>query len=294
MGIFLGLLSAFGFGTADFLARASTRIIGTIRTLYYMQFIGLAVLSVYLIMSGELMIKVGTTSVGAWGFALVVALVNVGSSLALYRSFEIGTLSLVSPIAASFGAVAVILALLTGETLSMSRAIGVTAALIGVILASTAPTMPQNVRATFSAMTQSSGREGVGLALLASFGFGFSFWLLGFYVTPELGGVIPVWVSRLTTVTLLTALARLKAIHLAPPPRSTILLLISIGVLDTVGFLSGALGMQSDQVSVVSVLSSLFSAITVVLAWIFLREQLHRLQMTGIGCIFFGVALVSV
>ena len=48
MGIILGLSAALFWGTADFLVRYSTRIIGTYRTLFYMQFIGFACLSIFL------------------------------------------------------------------------------------------------------------------------------------------------------------------------------------------------------------------------------------------------------
>jgi drug/metabolite transporter (DMT)-like permease len=47
MGIFLGLLAAVSFGIADFLARFSTKLVGTYRTLLYMQLIGLVGLSLY-------------------------------------------------------------------------------------------------------------------------------------------------------------------------------------------------------------------------------------------------------
>jgi drug/metabolite transporter (DMT)-like permease len=59
-------------------------------------------------------------------------------------------------------------------------------------------------------------------------------------------------------------------------------------------FLSVAIGYTTDQVSVVSVLASLFSAVTVLLAWIFLHEKLQWSQWLGIVIIFLGVSLVKV
>jgi uncharacterized membrane protein len=47
------------------------------------------------------------------------------------------------------------------------------------------------------------------------------------------------------------------------------------------------------QISVVSVLASLYGAVTVLLAWIFLRERLDMSQWFGIVMIFVGVVLVS-
>src|SRR6266705_776488 len=101
MGIILGLSAALFWGTADFLVRYSTRIIGTYRTLFYMQFIGLACLSIFLVASGEFARLAARISWQWWILAILTALLNVISALALYRSFEIGVLTIVSPIAAS-------------------------------------------------------------------------------------------------------------------------------------------------------------------------------------------------
>ena len=66
-----------------------------------------------------------------------------------------------------------------------------------------------------------------------------------------------------------------------------------MGVLDTGAFILNNLGMQLEQVSVVSVLASLYGAVTVLCAAIFLRERLTRWQWLGIVAIFAGIALIS-
>ena len=71
-------------------------------------------------------------------------------------------------------------------------------------------------------------------------------------------------------------------------------LIIVVGVMDTIAFLAANFGFTTDQVSVVSVLISLFSAVTVLLAWIFLRERLQWSQWLGIAIIFLSVTLVKV
>jgi drug/metabolite transporter (DMT)-like permease len=52
-------------------------------------------------------------------------------------------------------------------------------------------------------------------------------------------------------------------------------------------------GMQMEQVSIVTVLSSLYGAVTVVLAAILIRERVSRLQWLGIFAIFAGIVLIS-
>jgi len=51
--------------------------------------------------------------------------------------------------------------------------------------------------------------------------------------------------------------------------------------------------MAREQTSVVSVLASLYGAVTVALAAIFLRESVSRLQWIGIAAIFTGIFLIS-
>ena len=46
MGILLGLVTALTWGGADFVARSSTHRIGTLRTMFYMQFTGFLLLTI--------------------------------------------------------------------------------------------------------------------------------------------------------------------------------------------------------------------------------------------------------
>jgi drug/metabolite transporter (DMT)-like permease len=68
---------------------------------------------------------------------------------------------------------------------------------------------------------------------------------------------------------------------------------LGVAVLDSAAFAFYNAGVASGMTSVVSILSSLFSAVTVVLAFIFLRERMGRLQWAAVAVILLGVALVS-
>jgi drug/metabolite transporter (DMT)-like permease len=52
-------------------------------------------------------------------------------------------------------------------------------------------------------------------------------------------------------------------------------------------------GMQREQVSVVSVLASLYGAVTVGLAATILGEKISQRQWMGIAAIFVGIVLIS-
>src|SRR5437588_3768822 len=215
MGIILGLSAALFWGTADFLVRYSTRIIGTYRTLFYMQFIGLACLSIFLVASGEFSRLAARISWHWWILAILTALLNVISALALYRSFEIGVLAIVSPIAASSTALTVVLAIISGEMISRARGLGIAAALIGVVLAATHVTTlsdikeidaatkstlnPNRIYANLGLLRRGQLTRGVGWALAAAVGYGSGFGLLSSYITFVYGGLMPVGIIRSTT-----------------------------------------------------------------------------------------------
>jgi drug/metabolite transporter (DMT)-like permease len=292
MGILLGLLSAFGFGVSDLVARFSTRQIGTFRTLFYMQFIGLIGLGGYALFSGELARQLSSAN-GVLLLTIAQSILNVCASFALYRSFEVGMLSIVSPIASSYSAFTVILALLVGEQLSHSRLAGIIAAIVGVVLASIST--PETNSAA-SGVTRNGRRvpQGVLWAIAASAGYSVSFFILGFYITPVLGAVVPIAIYRLVSVLIMFSVALALRGGLARPRGQAWIPVAAIGILDTTAYVLMTIGLTTDQVSVVTVLSSLFAAVTVVLAWIFLRERMRWYQWLGIGFIFAGIILVSV
>ena len=67
---------------------------------------------------------------------------------------------------------------------------------------------------------------------------------------------------------------------------------LSMGFFDTSAFALSNLGMRIEQVAIVSVLGSLYGAVTVVLSALFLRERIAVLQWIGIVSIFCGIILM--
>ena len=137
MGIILGLLAAITWGAADFCARYASHRMGAYLTLFFMQFVGLIGLGFYLLGSGQLQFQVMHTSWQPWIWALLAVALNIVSSLALYRAFVVGSLVLVSPIAASYAAVTVVLAFLSGEVLTSGHEIALGLVFAGILIAAT-------------------------------------------------------------------------------------------------------------------------------------------------------------
>lgn len=291
MGILLGLMAALFWGVSDFLVRYSARLIGAYRTLLFIQFTGLIGLSAYLLMTGELVRLITSNSWQVWAWCMLVALVSTISSLALYRAFEIGLLMVVSPITGSYAIVTVVLSFLSGEHVSQIHTFGIVTVLIGAVCVATVFGQSMEER-----KKQHPGglSRGVGWAVMSALGFGTAFWVLGFRVTPTLGGIVPTWLSHLVAPCLLLCCAPLTRQSIRLPWGRVWWYLGVISVLDTAAFVSYSFGLTLDQVAVVSVLGSLYSAVTVILAWIFIRERLQWNQWLGIGVVFVGIVLVNI
>jgi drug/metabolite transporter (DMT)-like permease len=307
LAIILGLTGAVSWGAADFAARFASRQVGAYRTLFFMQFFGFLALSAYLKSTGGFSHGMAP-GWQPWAMAVAAGLLNVLASLALYHSFEHGTLSIVGPVSSSYPALTVALSLLSGERIHAVRATGLGVTLLGVILAATSfaqsksttaekdvqHASPNHVSPNRAANSRAHLSTGVGWAIFAALGFGVLFWFLGFHVVPAVGSAVSVWVMRLTALVVLSLAAAPARQTLKFPRGKVWWLLLAVGILDTAAFVANNAGLSTGQVSVVSVLASLYGAITVLLAWIFLRERLERSQWLGISLIFIGIVLVSI
>ena len=133
----------------------------------------------------------------------------------------------------------------------------------------------------------------MGWAIFAAVGFAILFWLLGIRIIARVGAVQTVWMIRLTS-TLLIAAAILVAKQPVCLPRGEVRwMVLGMGVFDTGAFVLSNLGMKMEQVAAITVLGSLYGAVTVGLAAIFLKEHVSRWQWLGIATVFLGIFLIS-
>ncbi len=289
MGILLGLLTALTWGAADFLARFATRRIGTLRAMFYMQGIGFVLLTIFLPWLGGWGHLTDGSGWRPWAWGLLAGGINAFSTLALYRAFEIGKMSVVAPLSASYPALTLLLSRLSGEQLTGVRTAGIFCVLLGAIV------VAREEKAPDAGDTQAMNRSGVGIgwAILAGIGFGFLFWLLGTKIVPRVGATQTVWMIRLTSTTVAAILIFAGRQPIRLPRDDTRWLVSAMGLLDTGAFIISNRSMLMEHIAVASVLGSLYGAVTVALAAIFLRERISRWQLAGIVTIFAGIFLIS-
>jgi len=285
MGILCGLLAALCWGLGDYLITQLTRRVGTTRAMTYIQPLSLLIWITLL----ALQFRAPEGGVAIWAIAIGTGVCHVAGLALVYRAFEVGTLSLVSPISSSFAVVTALLALATGERPPALALAGAGLLFIGIVFATRSPgeSTPGGAKLT-----------GIPEALGSAVGFGAMFWLFYFFVQPELGYIWPLIVLKMLASSS-SLIARTRTDE--PPadrPKSSLskiwLLAIGAAVADTAAWLAYIWGTSTVYATVVTALASLFSVVTILLAWVLLKERLAVNQWVGVAVVLTGVFLVSI
>jgi drug/metabolite transporter (DMT)-like permease len=283
MGVILGLLAALLWGFGDLLARFAGQAIGAWRTLFYSELAGVLFLTAWLAIVTDGGPPAPDLTVSAWAIGLFAAALHLLGAYALTHALTIGTISLVMPIASSYGAVSAALSILAGEPVSPTAIVGISITVVGVALAGQAHS--EKAKRT---------TEGVGWALVAAAGFGVAFWVQGAMLVPTIGSLPSVWLFLAFGVVVMGAAGVLGFGSLTFPPREAIAVTFGSGSLAVGAYIAVALGFATGQIAIVAVLSTLSSVITAILGYFVLGERLAARQIFGVVLIIVGVVIINV
>jgi drug/metabolite transporter (DMT)-like permease len=273
-GLLLALGASLAWGLADFVGPLWGRTWGTLRVLLWAQLGGLAFIALLVAARGQ--------APHHWAvlFAAPAALSGTLGLYAYYRGMAVGVMSVIAPIAGASAVVPVVFGIATGDNPSTVQIAGIACAIVGVALAS---------------IEHSAGARrvaaGFGLAVLAAVGF-------GFYFPPmhAAGKADFWWASLLFRATALLVVAtavavRRPALRLS---RRAFLIVLAVGIGDTIGNVLFAASAGHGLISLTSVLASLYPVVTVLLAARVLRERIAPVQRVGIVLTLAGVILIAV
>jgi drug/metabolite transporter (DMT)-like permease len=294
-GLVLGVATAISWGTSDFIARFAIRTTGVGRALFGVQAWGALLLTILLFFAHDWGHLFDGSGWAPWAWGIAAGSINTCAMLALYRAFSVGKMAVVAPISASYPALTVLLSTLSGERFSLYRALGILAVLAGVMLVAAGEKSPQSPASAAPGSAQNAARQSTGIrwAVAAALGFGVLFWLLGTRIIPRTGALATIWMIRVTGTFITLAILLAQKTSFRVKNKRTSAQLYSMGLFDTAAFTLSNLGMRIEQVAIVSVLGSLYGAVTVVLSALFLRERIAALQWLGIASIFSGIILIN-
>lgn len=275
MAVIFGFSGALVFGCADFLGGIASRRLNPYLVTGLAGFSGLIGVSlVALVVGGELSfeaIKWGALSGLAGSIAIVM----------LYAALAIGPMSILSPLGALVSAaVPVAWAAANGTQLSPIAYGAIAIALIAIVLVGFVP--EQN------AVRPST----TGLALAVGSGVGIGLFMIFIDQAPTDAGLLPLVANRAVTTLVLAAIigimmlrgkASSAATDSALSWRAALWIALGTGLVDTTA--NGLLiaGFQTGELSVMSVLTAMYPAGTVILAAVFLKERVAPWQAIGLG-----------
>ena len=274
LAIALALAASASWGLGDFFGGLTSRRLHVLTVLVVQQVFGLAAAAAWVLLSGD--------GFPGWTATAWAAAAGVGGCLgigALYRGMAIGAMGIVAPVSAVSAVIPFAVGIGSGERPGPLQIAGVVLALLGVAVASREPADRGGGRAA-----------GIGLALVAAFGFGLYF----VFADRAADESVPYAVATARGVSLGIALVAALAVGVSlRPGRSFLPALVVIGLCDVGANMLFSLATTRGYLSIVSVLSALYPVVTVALAAIVLHERVARTQRLGVVGALAGAAMIT-
>ncbi len=281
MSVMLALSAAMVYGSADFLGGLASRRRAALPVAFWAQVAGLLALLVALPLVGPAAATRADVLAGAVG-----GLFGGLGLVLLYRTLAVGPMSVVAPVTALTASVVPILAgLATGERPGIAAVVGIAVALGSVVLITReGPGDPHTSRASASV---------VGSSLFAGALFGLFFVCL--HHTGDDAGLYPLLGARLASVPLLGLLvaARREDLRGALSGRGAVVVVAS-GLLDMAANVLYLFALRHGLLAVVSAITGLYPAATVILAQTVLSERMRRTQVGGLAVAGLAAGLIAV
>ena len=277
--VVVGVVSALVFGAADFLGGMSSKRIAAVRVTALVSATGFVVMLVLLPFIS------GTWSVSAVSLGVLSGLAGSIAIVLLYASLAIGPMSILSPLTAVVSAIVPLTAgLLRGERLGAIGYVAIGIALVAVVLVGFVPERGA-VRPSLR-----------GILMAIGSGTGIGAFLVIIDLTPADSGLIPLVSNRATSTIIMFAIVGVLALRGASGNsgwRPGIPLALACGVLDALANVGLLLGLRLGELSVMSVLTALYPAGTIILAAIVLRERIAVVQYVGLALAIAAAAMLA-
>lgn len=276
MTVALALCASLLWGGADFLGGTAARrlpVTGVVLVSQAVALIGLLVVAAATGAFGD--------PTGYLGWAIAAAAVGLVALVSFYAALADGTMGVVAPIAALGVVVPVVVGLAQGDRPSAWQGAGVAVAVVGVVLAS-GPEL--------RSPEAGGGARPLLLAGVAAVGFGTVIVCVAHGARTST--TMTLLVMRLTSVAVLGLLAVAGKVAVGTGRRD-LPILVATGAGDVTANAALAVASTRGLLSVVAVLSSLYPAVTVLLARAFHDERLARMQTVGVSAALLGVVLIA-
>jgi inner membrane transporter RhtA len=276
-----GLVAMLGWGISNFFSGRLSKSIGFLPALIAGT-MGVIVCLILVMLAGKLPVTVPRGS--TLGLLIIAGGLLSVAGLAFYKSLEVGKISLLSPIAASWPIGIAVIAVATNQSpFSPAKLIGIVLVSAGVLTASV-KRIEKNANVS---------DPGIPYALTALAAWIGAYYFLGRTLAGSawmLFNILFLFISVLFEL----AYARWKTSRINwKPTRQNLLCLTGCTVPSAAAFYFYSLGMRSAENSAVAVATNANPIITVLLALLFLHEHLNHRQLAGIAMVLIGLLLAG-
>lgn len=273
LGILSALASAASWGGGDFSGGYASR-----RNLPFQVLVASGAISMLVFLSSALVTGELLPPVSSGKWAVLAGIAGALGLGALYQGLAMGSAAVVSPTAAVLGAsIPVIFSALIEGMPPIERLVGICLGVAGIWLVSMTGSGDVHLR-----------RRDLILAFLAGISFAAFFIFLG--EIPQGSLFYPLAIAK--TISILTAFSILAMQRKRLIPTADPVLLLA-GVLEAGGNWGYLLARQLTRLDVAVVVSSMYPAVTVVLAWLVSRQHISRVQWVGMVLCLIAVALIA-
>lgn len=281
IGILFAISTMLSWGTSDFLAAHSVKKTDFFKVFFWSQAISLGIVLVLFFLFFNL---------PSLSFPVILAVIfcgflSVSGFLAFYKGFQVGKASIISPIAATWAMVTVILSLVfLREKLTALQAVGIFLALTGGVLTSFK-------WKDLAGMKINKFETGIKYAIFAAIVWGI-YYIPFDVVTEKLGWFISTFLTRIAVFLVLSFFA-VSLRRDVKFPRNVTLFIVLIAILETIGYLLYTLSITSENTSIAAPISGATPMVVVILARIFFKESLEANQKIGVASILTALVLLS-
>jgi drug/metabolite transporter (DMT)-like permease len=277
ISILFGLTSAVAWGAGDFTGGMASRKTGAYRAVLFAEIIGLIIVLVV-----ALVVWQPVPAWGIWALSMAAGALGTMGILLLYHSMVKGLMSIAAPVSALLAALLpVIIGTFTESLPTLLTLIGFAFALAAIWLISQSKDGVKDLLSHISDLR---------LPLLAGVGFGCYFTLI--HIATRTATLWPMVAARMGGILILMLYMMVRRETWKVENNAWSMIFIN-GVLDIGGNFFFILAGQFGRLDIAAVLSSLFPGVTVLLAWIFLKERLSRTQWIGIIAAMIAIVLFT-
>lgn len=309
VGVLLALLTSVSWAFGNVFIQKSGRAIGAPRAMLWALFAGGVIAG---LLSLALDVRPAPFTASVFGWAVLAGLAGLLAYVCLFVSFARSPLSLAVPVVSSWSLISATFSFVAfGELPRSGPLLGAALVIVGVVLVSlggsresvgvepappgdapTAVDLGQAPSGDASASSDPLARGRLWLAFGSAIGFGIMVPAIT-HVTPatgEFGATALVYGLELA---LGIPVARAFGVTLRPPPRAVWPLILITGGVETAGFVAIAFARRYAPMAVVAPVSSLAAALTVLYAWLVLRERPRLIAAVGAALACAGVVALA-